>query len=249
MMQGNSLETRTLIILRGPSWSRALSIGMMLVTLFSILPARAEVLQGNISKEETITRLSRPNLNAGANLDGAPPVAPPIRLSRGPNLQAASPLVDTSAFRPLMGQAQQDTTRLGAIKPDDFKLPRGFDLGTERNSRELTLAWEKWHKQLSQVIYERWSSVADEPGRATVRVTVDKNRQIKVAFLNSDGSPRFDHKLRAIIEGLQGNPGLTFPTKSQRPVVSFEADYIAAHNVTPGFSWVKDDYEKVRENY
>lgn len=248
MMQGTFPKTIKESRHRASGVSLSLVVATMFVTLFSALPVNAEVLQGNVSKEDTITRLSRPNLNAGANVDGAPPTAPP-RLQRNPNLQAASPLVDTSAFKPLMGQAQQDTTRLGAVKPDDFNLPRGFDLGTERNSRELTLAWEKWHKQLSQVIYERWSSVADEPGRATVRVTVDRNKTIRVAFINSDGSPRFDRKLRAVIEDLQGNPGLTFPTKSQRPMVSFEADYIAAHNVTPGYSWVKNDYEKVHENY
>lgn len=249
MMQGNNLLNKKNQSRRRVNvTSIALAVSTMLVTLFSALPVKAEVLQGNVSKEDTITRLSRPNFNAGANINDAPPAAPP-RLQRNPNLQASTPLVDTSAFKPLMGQAQQDTTRLGAVKPDDFNLPRGFDLGTERNSRELTLAWEKWHKQLSQVIYERWSAVADEPGRATVRVTVDRNRTIQVAFINSDGSPRFDRKLRQVIEDLQGNPGLTFPTKSQRPMVSFEADYIAAHNVTPGYSWVKNDYEKIHEGY
>ncbi len=222
---------------------------MMLVTIFSALPGQAKVLQGNITKEGAAqTRLSRPATNLGASMDGPPP-APPRLQRAAPTLQSSTSLVDTSAFRPLAGQAQQENLRMGVVKPDDFNLPRGFDLGVERNSKELTLAWEKWHKQLSATIYERWSSIADEPGRATVRVTVDRNKQIQVAFVNSDGSPRFDHKLRAVIEDLRGNPGLTFPTKSQRPMVSFEADYIAAHNVTPGYSWVKNDCEKVRENY
>jgi hypothetical protein len=51
------------------------------------------------------------------------------------------------------------------------------------------------------------------------------------------------------ISSLNGNPGLTFPAKSQRNSVSFEADYVAGANVQPGYSWVKNDYEKVRENY
>lgn len=209
--------------------------------------AGAKVLEGSITKEgEGATRLTRPSAANQSVADEAPPVAPP-RLARP--AQPMTGLVDTSSFSGGSGTARPDAMRLGAVKTDDFNLPRGFDLGAERGSHELTLAWEKWHKQLSQIIYERWSAIADEPGRATVRVTVDRNRQIQVVFISSNGSGRFDRKLRSVIEGLNGNSGLTFPAKSQRPIVSFEADYIAAQNVTPGYSWVKGDYEKVREQY
>jgi hypothetical protein len=225
------------------------SVALLALVLLAV-PARAELLQGNISKTGMYTRLSRPaDANASAT-DSGPPLAPPRLIRPTENYRASAGLVDTAAFKPaLSGNARQDDSRLGIVQKDDFKLPRGFDLGAERNSKELTLAWEKWHKQFSQAIYERWSSVADEPGRATVRVSVDRNRNIQIAFLNPSGSSRFDNKLKSVIESLNGNPGLTFPSKSQRPSVSFEADYIAAHNVTPGYSWVKNDYEKVRENY
>ncbi len=249
-MSGFNLKRKNSSSRRTNLKSLAMGLTMIAVTLFSALPALAEVLQGNVSKQDTYTRLSRPsNANVPSVMDGAPPTAPPRLQRSAPTLQASTSLVDTSAFKPLAGQAQEDAIRLGVVKTDDFNLPRGFDLGAERNSKELTLAWEKWHKQLSATIYERWSAIADEPGRATVRVSVDRNRNITVAFVNSDGSPRFDRKLRDVIQNLNGNPGLSFPTKSQRPMVSFEADYIAAHNVTPGYSWVKNDYEKVRENY
>ncbi len=224
------------------------AFNLIIILLVAFAPmAGAKVLEGSITKSGEGTRLSRPSTGVNEPLsDSGPPVAPP-RLSRP--AQPMTGLVDTSSFNGMSGNARQDAMRLGAVKAEDFNLPRGFDLGTERGSRELTLAWEKWHKQLSQIIYERWSAIADEPGRATVRVTVNRNRQIQVAIISSDGSGRFDRKLRTVIEGLSGNPGLTFPAKSQRPMVSFEADYIAAHNVTPGYSWVKGDYEKVREQY
>lgn len=231
--------------------SKLLSLSIVLVsTIFAALPLQAETLQGSISKSGTLTRLMRPGGSDVPAVSDGPPLAPP-RLSRPvASFQSSAGLVDTSAFRPdLSGQAREDDMRLGIVKSDDFKLPRGFDLGAERNSRELTLAWERWHKQFSAIIYERWSSIADEPGRATVRVSVDRNRNITVAFLSSNGSRRFDNKLRETILSLNGNAGLTFPAKSQRPSVSFEADYIAAHNVTPGYSWVKNDYEKVRESF
>ncbi len=220
---------------------------IIIILLLAFAPmAHAKVLEGSITKSGEGTRLTRPSTGSESLSDSGPPVAPP-RLTRP--AQPMTGLVDTSSFTGVSGTAQPDAMRLGAVKTDDFNLPRGFDLGAERGSKELTLAWERWHKQLSQIIYERWSSIADEPGRATVRVSVDRNRQIQVAFISSNGSGRFDRKLRTVIESLNGNPGLSFPAKSQRPTVSFEADYIAAHNVTPGYSWVKDDYEKVQERY
>ncbi|HMP51765.1 MAG TPA: hypothetical protein PKD05_09435, partial [Candidatus Melainabacteria bacterium] len=87
------------------------------------------------------------------------------------------------------------------------------------------------------------------PGRSTLKVIVRRDRTIQVVLVNSDASSRFNRQLKDVIMSLQGNPGLSFPTKSQRSQVSFEADYIAARNVRPGYSWVKDDYETVRENY
>jgi hypothetical protein len=48
---------------------------------------------------------------------------------------------------------------------------------------------------------------------------------------------------------LNGNPGLTFPSQSERQSVSFEADYVAATDIKPGYSWVKNDYEHIQHGY
>ena len=212
----------------------------------AVTPAEAEVLQGNITKSDTLMRLSRPSSgNLGNQL---PPVAPPIRLSRAPSMNAGQGLVDTSSFNsPFNGRVREDQARQGLVRTADFSAPSKFDLGAEENSRELKLAWEKWHKQMSRVIYERWQRVADEPGKATLRVTVTKDRSIRITVIRSSGSHSFDRKLTTVIQGLEGDPGLTFPGQSQRTLVSFEADYVAASNVTPGYSWVRDDYETIRE--
>ncbi|MGH9548645.1 MAG: hypothetical protein ACRD3W_04685, partial [Terriglobales bacterium] len=63
------------------------------------------------------------------------------------------------------------------------------------------------------------------------------------------GNPEFDHILLATIMGLNGNPGLNFPAKSQRQQVTFEADYVASTDIQPGYSWVKNDYEHIRKDY
>lgn len=212
-------------------------------------------LQGNVSKEDTILRLARPTRGAKISRNAMPPKAPPIRLQRSSGLKQGTLMankgqLDISTFKnDFKLKANASGTRMGIAKPGDFFSKNKFDLGTERNSRELRVAWERWHKQFSKAIYDTWSAVADEPGKTTLRVMVRKNRTIEISVVNSEASGRFNRQLKAAIKSLEGNPGLTFPTKSRRQFVSFEADYIAARNVRPGYSWVKDDYETVREHF
>lgn len=52
-----------------------------------------------------------------------------------------------------------------------------------------------------------------------------------------------------VVNSLDGNQGLSFPTGSNRQQVSFEADYIADSNVKGGYSWTKNDYETVQQHY
>ncbi len=214
-------------------------------------PVMSKTLEGRVEQEDANTRVQRPVGNLGNNLQGQ---TQSTRVQRSAPVAAPSfsgSLVDTNSFRqPLSGMAQQDDPKLGLLKPNDFaNLPNKFDVGAERGSKEIMLAWERWHKQLSEAIYTRWSETADTPGRATIHLTVTRNLQVIPEVVSSSGSRRFDRGLMEAINSLNGNPGLTFPRLSQRDKVEFETDYVADTNVQSGFSWVKGDYEKVRENY
>jgi hypothetical protein len=231
-----------------------LTAAFALVSASLCQPAPADVLQGGVQENDEIMRLNRANQQgAGNNSTGDP-----LRIQRpmvAPNFRSGGGLtgvVDTAAFStPLQGNAQDNGVHLGLLQPQQFgNIPNSkFDLGAERGDRQLTLAWEAWHHQLSQAIYSRWSEVAAIPGQATMRITVTRDRQIKPMILQGSGRPAFDRALMDAVMSLNGNPGLTFPSKSQRQEVSFEADYIASTHVQPGFSWVKNDYEKVHEGY
>lgn len=217
-----------------------LKVITLTLILGTIMPqeATAKMLEGTVNQSNEVTRLTRSlKLDSGATMTAAPPFAPPVvRLNRG------TPLVDSTKFAstPLRGSVDQGGANSSGNR---------FDIGADRNSRELTLAWEQWHKQLSKAIYDTWSAMVNERGRATLRVSVDRGKQITINVLNSNGGPRFSQSLLAAIESLEGNAGLTFPSGSQRQVVSFEADYVADTDVQPGYSWVKGDYEKVHQNY
>ena len=215
----------------------------MMLTAFALaLPAPAKILKGGVSDESL-------RLVPGNGLSGQAQQqqAAPLRISRAPSALRGS-AVDSGAFS---GTPQNATSSpLSGIVDDAFKnAPKNFDIGAEAGSREMMLAWERWHKQLSQAIYTRWQSMAEDPGHATVKITVTKDHQIMAQVLRSSGAPQFEGTIMSAISSLNGNPGLTFPAKSQRNSVSFEADYVAGANVQPGYSWVKNDYEKVKENY
>lgn len=219
----------------------------VLSSLALAAPVEAEVLKGRVEAEGSM-RVARPGLGGA----GAGQAAPPLRVARPQTDSLRGSATDISAFRPpLTGRAQDDGISLGLLKPNDFASipPSKFNLGTERNSRELVLAWERWHKQLSEAIYTRWSQTADAPGRATLRITVTKDRKINPIIVRCDGGRRFERGLLSAIMSLDGNQGLNFPVKSERDQITFETDYVASTDVTPGYSWVKNDFERIRQEY
>ena len=225
---------------------RANIVCLSIMLSLSPIGVKADILQGEVNKNDELLRITRPgndNSSDSLRIERAVPVAPP---------RFKGNLVDTGAFsNPLSGSASKDGGKLGLVSPGQFGSlpPNKFDLGADRSSRELLLAWERWHHQLSQAIYSRWSEYCHSPGQATLRITVNRNRTVQAQMVHSSGNPEFDGGLLQAILSLNGNPGLTFPSQSQREQVSLESDYIAGHNVNPGFSWVRDDYEKIHESY
>jgi len=197
------------------------------------------VLKGGVRLENGTTRLARPGGNAAPTLSTADaiPVAPPRKSTLGGGVQGSG-LIDRTAFAtlpagPLSASAQEQNSR--------------FDIGAERSSKKMTLAWEAWHKQLSSEIYARWQEVALIRGRATMRVTITRDHHVIAQLTSPSGIRRFDSTLLDVVNSLDGNPGLSFPAGSQRQQVSFEADYIADTDVKGGYSWTKNDYETVQQ--
>jgi hypothetical protein len=91
-----------------------------------------------------------------------------------------SGLIDRTAFAtlpagPLSASAQEQNSR--------------FDIGAERSSKKMTLAWEAWHKQLSSEIYARWQEVALIRGRATMRVTITRDHHVIAQLTSPSGNP------------------------------------------------------------
>jgi len=202
-------------------------------------PAPSSPLQGNIEEEDFRIHKARPDgMRIGREMQ-----------PQQPTLGGSA--VDSSAFAgPLSGHTDDSQLRGQAVQSADFaKLPKGFDIGADKGSQELVLAWEKWHKQLAAAIYQVWNGRAKSPGRAILKITVYRNRVMVPEILTCTGDSDFRRSIMSVFSDLNGNPGLTFPVKSERQQVSFEAEYIAGSNVDPGYSWLKGDYEKVHKDY
>lgn len=130
---------------------------------------------------------------------------------------------------------------------ENYKPPQ-FDIGVDKNSSELVLAWERWHKQLCKTIYFRMIRRSGNAGAgyATVYITVTRDNRINGELQMHSGNTVITSAYLDTINSLNGNPGLTFPDKSQRNQVSFSYTFLRAANITPGYSWNKNDYETIR---
>lgn len=211
---------------------------ILLSTVVSMPLVSAQTLQGRVETEDYRIKKERQES---------------LRISRDTTpMQASSGSpVDSSAFAgPLAGKADDTALKGSAVDSGEFaKLPKGFDIGADKGSKELVLAWEKWHKQLAGAIYQVWNGRANSPGRAVLKITVYRNRTIVPEVISCTGGSSFLASIRSVFRDLNGNPGLTFPAKSERDQVSFEAEYVAGTNVDPGYSWLKGDYEKIHKDY
>ncbi len=214
------------------------------VSSVSLVSAAEPVLKGGVKLNNAGQRLARPQTGT-ATADDTIPVAP-SRLSG--QASANKSLVDPSLFAAVPTRDNSPAPMQGNAFANQAANNK-FDIGAERGSRTLTLAWEAWHKQLSAEIYARWQELAMIRGQATMKVTVTNDRHIYAEITQPSGKPAFDRILVKVIDSLQNNPGLTFPTGSMRPSVSFEADYVADTNVKGGYSWTHNDYENIKQNY
>lgn len=220
-------------------------ISLILNLLAPMVLAQGAPLKGSIETEDYRIRAgNKPNLN-GQVQDQS------MRIGRPMTGMSDSPVNSAAFSAPVLpGQARQDDLKSGLVQSEEFStLPKNFDIGADRGSKEMVLAWERWHKQLAGAIYSIWNNRANSAGRAVLRITVYRNRTIVPEIMEQNGSPAFRQSIMSVFRDLNGNPGLTFPSKSERDKVSFEAEYIAGTDVRPGYSWLKGDYEKVRDNY
>ncbi len=228
------------------NFRRLVALGLLALSSFAMCPpaTEAQALQGGVREDDFRIRRNGGGASPNNNADHS------MRLQR-PHAATAneSPVNDLAFSDPLQGSADTSQQKPLVESAEFANLPKGFDIGAEKNSREMVLAWERWHKQFAGAVYSMWNRRAKTPGRALVRITVYRNRVLVPEIISLRGGPEYRRTIMSVFEDLNGNPGLTFPAKSQRDKVTFEAQYIADTDVDPGYSWLKGDVEHVREDH
>lgn len=99
---------------------------------------------------------------------------------------------------------------------------------------ESQQAWNKWHMQFADAVSQTWNDRVGESGKALVNVTVTRDRRIIASIVSSSGGFGFQQSLMSVFKDLNGNPGLTFPFRSNQQLISFQKQYIANTRVALG---------------
>lgn len=236
-------------------WSSILIASVGVMTAAQTLATCKELIKGRVVRENAAEQ-GAPMETMDDSLPGTPGKTErhPRRIRKvEPRPDEDSKGGDNSIVKidDFIGQPQK--AKRGEVHSISAEMnPSGiFDLGADANSKELVLAWERWHKQFCGTIYNRTCRrTANFPGMsgsATCRITVMRNQDVDVQLLNTNGSPQIAQCYVDAVRSLIGNPGLTFPEKSCREYVTFEYSFIRSPFVRPGYDWKHNDYETVQE--
>jgi hypothetical protein len=133
------------------------------------------------------------------------------------------------------------------------------------NEDDLVIAWERWHKRVSEALYQNWQRSKPIAGIAHARICVTKDRRITVIVSNVRVAPielaevhsdpvyamkllqnEFAQNVRQAVEALNGSAILEFPEGSKRAEAFMSPNFI--HGADSGYEWRKDDYERVKLN-
>jgi hypothetical protein len=192
--------------------------------------------------------------------------------NRAPYYRATPEIDPTIAAPPLLGRLPYTDLRLGVLGPGhqakpvvrndliplvagvpitEMKTPMApanieAELESERDSQEMVIAWEAWHKRVSGAIYERWTSTHPRPGSARLKITITKHGDVDVSILTSSGDQRFDDDLLAQVKQIERAPVLQFPEHSTRHAMTIGIKCTASPTVSSGYGWKKDDYERIK---
>lgn len=214
-----------------------------------------KLLKGKVEDHNRVTRLPRPALPAVATT------------SDGPNLKGKIDgiLSDINSDDAKFGAKQEEPSfsggqSVGASPGKTLNLRGGAD---RADSKEMLIAWERWHHRVCGAMFERWDHNATLRGRVETKITVTRDLHIKVEILHSGLAPEELDRLppdnlsyraqqerllvsqvTSSIYALEGQSVLTFPDGSRRQKVVLEKNFNAGDD--EGYEWKHDDYEHVQ---
>lgn len=113
---------------------------------------------------------------------------------------------------------------------------------------DQNILWDAWYRQISNALYRNWNGRGQDPGLATLRITVRKNRRIEAQIVRCNNkAERFKKGLMDAVASLNGSAVLDFPNMSQRELVTFNSEFNASTDTARGaYSERSGEVETIR---
>lgn len=238
------------------------------------LQANANVLKGNVNESDVLTKPAAPAMTRGDINRNADPFTGAVQQDNplnqtfeAPTASFAVPMPPATKMFPLNAQdegAQQANFAPMQASPDNSaqqaRMPEQHG-GTQTtdpndpdaNSQALQLAWDQWHHNVAQAVYQRYTSVSNmafshsPPLSVTVSYTVSRNCQVSnIQLMQKSPNIVFNTLIMTVIKSLNGDVGLlTFPQGSRRQTVE-KAGTFSVNTGIEGFKYLTGDRETIR---
>ncbi len=120
------------------------------------------------------------------------------------------------------------------------------------NTPDMQLAWDQWHKQVAEAIYQKFNSLAQlafqysHPLACYVTYTVTRDgRIINVQLQQKSANVAFNAMVMMVVNSMSGQSDvLTFPTGSRRTTVNKAGMFTQNYGVQ-GFKYTTGDKEMI----
>jgi hypothetical protein len=180
------------------------------------------------------------------------PMPPPQSKSFGLNAQdqgGAQPNFAPMQAQPApVSQQEQMPQQQGRTQTDGD--PNDPDSG----SQALKLAWDQWHHNVAQAVYQRYTTYSNlafshsPPMSVTVSYTVSRDCQVSnIRLMQKSPNLMYNTLILTVVKSLNGDVGLlTFPQGSRRQSVE-KAGTFSVNTGIEGFKYLTGDQETINK--
>ncbi len=253
---------------------RNLSSFLCVLSLSSCLAAQAKVLNGSVQEQDQIKMkplMNRNDINKGtadpfagnaqqdqpmqaidapAAAFAVPSTQPPppsqmfpLNAQDGgqPNFNNQNPMAD------MVPQQQQYPSQQAGTQTN------GNPNDPDANSQALQLAWDQWHHNVAQAVYQRYTTASNlafsksPPLSVSVSYTVTRDCQIQnIRLTQKSPNMLFNMLIMTVLKSINGDTALlTFPQGSHRMSVEKAGTFSVNYGIE-GFKYLTGDKETLR---
>jgi hypothetical protein len=236
------------------------------------LQAGAKVLNGNVNENDVQTAPAKPAMTRSDITRSADPFAGSVQQADPLNQAFEAPKFDVPMPPPqkTFGLNAQDQggeqPTLNPLQAQPDSAPQQPQMPTQQGrtqtngdpndpdsgSAALKLAWDQWHHNVAQAVYQRYSTYSNAfshspPLAVTVSYTVGRDGTVSnIRLMQKSPNLMYNTLILTVVKSLNGDVGLlTFPQGSRRQSVE-KAGEFSVNTGVEGFKYLTGDQETIR---